>query len=105
VFIQSLAGTDGDHQQRNARITDPADVRRILSDLRHLSRVTSPKLACNASWWPHTAVLTVHTKSESRTYAARFDSCDLVIAGTGSAGRVSDHLYADVRRLVPNSNL
>lgn len=25
VFIQSLAGTDGDHQQRNARITDPAD--------------------------------------------------------------------------------
>jgi hypothetical protein len=105
IFIQSLAGRDGDHQRRNTRITEPASMRRILSDLRHLPSVTSPQQACGRSWWPRTAVLTVRHNSEARTYAAHFGNCSLVLAGTGSAGRSTHRLYSDIKRLVPNSNL
>lgn len=105
IFIQSLAGVDGDGQQRNANITDRHEVETVLSDLRGLSPVTSPAHACNGSWWPSTAVLTVHSSGGTRTYAARFDRCGLVVAGTGSAGVSSQQLLGDIRRLVPNSGL
>jgi hypothetical protein len=105
VFIQSLAGRDGDHQQRDAKITNPKDIRRLLSDLRHLPLVASPARACNGSWWPSTAMLSVHTASHTRTYATRFDNCGLVIAGTGSAGETSQRLESDIKRLVPTSGL
>jgi hypothetical protein len=105
VFIQSLAGRDGDGQQRNATVTAPADVRRLLADLRALPPLTSPTRACDGSWWPSTALLTVHSPQGVRTYAARFDSCGLVVAGTGSAAAVSQQLLSDVKRLVPNSGL
>ena len=105
VFIQSLGRTDGDHQRRNARLTDPASVLRILSDLRHLPSVTSPQRACGSAWWPDTAVITVRHDGEARTYAVRRGSCDLVIAGTGSAGRATVRLDDEIKRLVPNSNL
>jgi len=105
VFIQSLAGRDGDGQQRNATVTAPADVQRLLADLRALPPVTSPTRACDGSWWPSTALLTVHSPQGARTYAANFDSCGLVTAGTGSAAAVSQQLLSDVKRLVPNSGL
>src|SRR5260370_150085 len=42
VFIQSLAGRDGDGQQPNATVTAPADVQPLPADLRALPPVTSP---------------------------------------------------------------
>lgn len=105
VIIESLAGRDGDHQHRGAKITNPKDIRRLLSDLRDLPLVTSPARACNGSWWPSTAILSVHTAGHTRAYAARFDSCGLVIAGTGSAGETSQQLESEVTKLVPNSAL
>lgn len=104
VFVQSLAGHDGDGQQRNATVTDAADLQRLLADLRALTPVTSPAQACDGSW-PRTALLTVHSDGQERTYAARFDACGLVVAGTGSAARTSGQLLSDVRRLVRNSGL
>jgi hypothetical protein len=105
VFVQSLAGTDGDGQRRNARVTQPKVVDRLLEDLRKLRPVTSPARACNRSWWPNTAVLTVSGAGTARTYAVRFDRCGLVLAGTGEAGETSQRLESDIRRLVPNSGL
>jgi hypothetical protein len=105
VSIQSLAGVDGDHQHRDATITKPIEILRLLSDLKALSPIKSVSRACNGSWWPSTALLTVRAAGHSRTYAARFDSCGLVIGGTGSADRTSQRLHNDVERLVPNSNL
>jgi hypothetical protein len=103
VFIQSLAGRDRDHRHRDADITNPREVRRLLSDLRNLPLVTSPARACNGSWWPNTAILSVHAVDHTRTYVARFDRCGLVIAGTGSAGETSQRLESDVKRVLPNS--
>jgi hypothetical protein len=106
VFIQSLAGRDGDRQQRNATITGAAEVHRVLADLRTLRPVRAPQMACDGSWWPDTALLTVRTGyGPARTYAAQFGSCGQVIAGTGAAATVAGHLLADLRRLVPNSGL
>lgn len=103
VFIQSLAGHDGDGLQRNRAVTDPADVRMLLSDLRALHPVT--ERACTGSWWPSTALLTFHGSAGRRTYAARFDSCGQVFSGTGASATSSTRLLADVRRLVANSGL
>lgn len=107
VFIQSLAGRDGDGQgRRNATITAATDVQGLLADLRSLSPVNSPEAACDGSWWPRTALLTVRaTNGSTRTYAARFDRCGQVVAGTGGAAVASAQLLADIRRLVPNSGL
>jgi hypothetical protein len=105
VFIQSLAGHDGDGLQRNATVTDPTDVQQLLADLRALTPVPSPRRACDGSWLPRTALLTVQSGGKARTYAARFDSCDLVIAGTNSAARANNRLLDDIKRLVPNSGL
>src|SRR5258707_4501890 len=106
VFIQSLAGRDRDHQGRNATITGASDVRRVLVDLRSLRPAESPHAACDGSWWPDTALLTVHASDgPARTYAAQFGRCGQVIAGTGTAATVSGHLLADIKRLVPNSGL
>jgi hypothetical protein len=105
VFVQSLAGHDGDGQQRNTTVTHAADVQRLLADLRALLPVTSPGQACNGSWWPSTALLTVRSGAQERTYAARFGGCALVVAGTGSAARASNQLLFDIRHLVRNSGL
>ncbi len=106
VFIQSLAGRDGDHQRRNATVTSASDVRRVLADLRALGPAQSPRAACDGSWWPDTALLTVHASDGSvRTYAAQFGGCGQVIAGTGAAATVSGDLLADIKRLIPNSGL
>lgn len=105
VFIQSLAGHDGDGQQRNATVTGAPDVQRLLTDLRALRSVTPPGRACDGSWWPSTALLTVHSSGRDRTYAARFDGCGLVVAGTGAAAHTSAQLLSDIRRLLPNSGL
>jgi hypothetical protein len=106
VFIQSLAGRDGDSQQRNATITGASDVRRVLADLRSLRPAKSNQAACDGSWWPDTALLTVQpSDGPARTYAAQFGSCSQVIAGTGAAATVSGHLLADIKRLVHNSGL
>jgi hypothetical protein len=103
VFIQSLAGQDGDGQRWNATITGASDVRRVLADLRSLRPTEPPRTACDGSWCPDTALLTVHASHGSaRTYAARFGGCGQVIAGTGRAATVSDHLLADIKRLVPH---
>ena len=70
VFIQSLAGRDGDGQRRSATITAPPDVRRVLADLRSLRPAESPQAACDGSWWPDTALLTVRgSDGSARTYA------------------------------------
>jgi hypothetical protein len=105
VFVQSLAGRDGDGQQRNRSVTAPGDVRELLADLRELTPVTSPARACDGQWWPRTALLTVHSGAGERTFAARFDACGLVVSGTGTAARTSAALLGDVRRLLPNSGL
>lgn len=105
VFVQSLAGHDGDGQQRSATVTDATDVRRLLADLRSLTPVTAPAQACDGAWTPRTALLTVHGDGPDRTYAARFDACGQVVAGTGSAARTSEQLLGDVRRLVGNAGL
>src|SRR5260221_585386 len=106
VFIQSLAGRDRDHQGRNATIPGASDVRRVLVALRSLRPAESPHAACDGSWWPDTALLTVHASDgPARTYAAQFGRCGQVIAGTGTAATVSGHLLADMKRLVPNSGL
>lgn len=106
VFIQSLAGRDGDGQQRNATITGASDVHRVLADLRSLRPVLAPQAACDGSWWPDTALLTVRASDgPARTYAAQFGSCGQVIAGTGAAATAGGHLLADIKRLVPNSGL
>ena len=104
VFIQSLAGRDGNGSQRDATVTTASDVHQLLTDLRSLNPINSPRRACDGSWWPDTALLTVHrSNGPPRTYAARFDTCGEVIAGTGAAAAASDRLLADVKRLVPNS--
>jgi hypothetical protein len=106
VFIQSLAGRDGNGQQRDATVTAAPDVQQLLADLRSLKPVESPRSACDGSWWPSTALLTVHdTDGSIRTYAARFGTCSQVIAGTGAAAIASNQLLTDVKRLVPNSGL
>jgi hypothetical protein len=106
VFIQSLAGRDGDGQQRSATVTAAVDVRHLLTDLRSLKPVGSPRSACDGSWWPNTALLTVHGSDGSvRTYAAQFGTCGQVVAGTGTAATASSQLLTDVKRLVPNSGL
>jgi hypothetical protein len=106
VFIQSLAGHDGDGQNRNATIRSTTDVQRLLSDLRALTPDVAPANACNGSWFPNTALITVRgTDGSSHTYAARFGGCNQITAGTGGAARTSPRLIADIRRLVPNSNL
>jgi hypothetical protein len=106
VFIQSLAGRDGDGQRRNATITGASDVRRVLADLRSLRPVQAPRAGCDGSWWPDTALVTVHASDGSaRTYAAHFGSCGQVVAGTGAAATASGHLLADINRLVPHSGL
>jgi hypothetical protein len=106
IFIQSLAGRDGDGLMRNATITRSADVRQLLADLRSLPPAASAQAACDGSWWPGTALLTVHPRrGPARTYAAQFGSCSQVIAGTGTATEDTPQLLADVRRLVPNSGL
>jgi hypothetical protein len=105
VFIQSLPGHDGDGLQRNAAITRRRDVHRMLEDLRALEPVSDSATACDGSWWPDTAVVTVRGRAGARTYAARFDSCGLTVAGTGSAAVTSARLMADIRRLVPDSGL
>jgi hypothetical protein len=106
VFVQSLAGRDGDGLNRNAMITGTAQVRRLLADLRSLRPARSANPACDGSWWPDTVVLTVHPRRGSaRTYAAQFGRCGQVFAGTGTAAMVTARLRADLRRLVPNSGL
>jgi hypothetical protein len=81
-------------------------VHRLLADLRSLKTIHSPRRACHGSWWPDTALLTVHgSNGSARTYAAQFGSCGEVVAGTGAAAAASDQLLADVKRLVPNSGL
>jgi len=106
IFVQSLDGTEGDGVQRSARITNPSDVDRLLSDLRSLPPLAAGQPACNRSWYPHTVLLTMRAATgPARTYAARFDSCTQVVAGTGHAARVSDQLLSDIKRLVPNSGL
>jgi hypothetical protein len=105
VFIQSLAGHDGDGLQRNVRITAQSDVRRLLTELRSLPVVTASSEACGGSWPTDTALVTVQTANGTHTYAARFDACGLVVGGTGVAARSSATLLADIRRLVPNSGL
>ncbi len=106
VLIQSLAGRDGDGQQRNATITGASEVHRVLADLRSLRPVRAPQAACDGSWWPDTALLTVRVgDGPARTYAAQFGSCGQVIAGTGAAATAGGHLLADIERLVPNSGL
>src|SRR5947209_16619220 len=37
VFVQSLAGHDGDGQQRNTTVTRSTDIQRLLADLRERS--------------------------------------------------------------------
>jgi len=106
VFIQSLAGRDGDGQRRNATVTAAPDVRRVLADLRSLQPIRSPRSGCDGSWWPNTALVTVRGGGgRVRTYAARFGSCSQVVAGTGTAATASGQLLADIRHLVPNSGL
>jgi hypothetical protein len=78
----------------------------VLANLRSLRLVQAAQDACGGSWWPDTALLTVHASDGSaRTYAARFGRCGQVIAGTGAAAAASGHLLADIKRLVPNSGL
>jgi hypothetical protein len=104
VFIQSLAGRDGNGPQRDATITTASDVHRLLADLRSLDPINSPRRACDGSWWPDTVLLTMNgSNGRPRTYAAQFGSCGEVIAGTGAAAAASNRLLADVRLLVPNS--
>jgi hypothetical protein len=106
VLIQSLAGRDSDGQQRAATITNAADVRRVLADLRALRPVQAAQAACDGSWWPKTALLTVRADDgPARTYAAQFGSCGQAIAGTGTAATAGRQLLADVKRLVPSSGL
>jgi hypothetical protein len=105
IVIQSLAGRDGDGQSRDAIVRLRSDVARLLADLRSLPVVDASERACDGSWWPSTALLTVSSAAGDRTYAARFDECGLIVGGTGSAASVSTQLLADVRRLVPNSGL
>ncbi len=105
VFIQSLAGHDGDGQKRDVTVRNAPDVDRLLADLRSLAAVTTTGRACDGSWSPRTALLTLQGPYGSRTYAARFDRCGLVVAGTGSAATVSNSLLFDIRRLVPSSGL
>jgi hypothetical protein len=105
IFVQSLAGHDGDGLERNVKVTDARDIRRLLDDLRALPAVTDPSRACDGGWWPRTATLTVHGRCGTRTFAARFDRCGLVVSGTGSAATTSRRLLADVERLVPDAGL
>jgi hypothetical protein len=102
VFVQSLAGRESDGLARNATVTNPSDVRRLLADLSGLKHLTGSK-ACDGEWWPKTILLTVSAPQSSRTYAARYGQCGQVIAGTGSAASASPQLLADIRRLVPAS--
>jgi len=105
VFIQSFTGHDGDHQRRNATVTKQSDVQRLLADLRSLPTTTSARAACDGTWDPATATLTVRGPRGERTYAARFGRCHQVMAGTGVAASTDGRLLADIRRLVPNSGL
>ena len=59
VFIQSFTGHDGDHQRRNATVTKQGDVQRLLADLRSLPTTTSAQAACDGTWDPAAATLTV----------------------------------------------
>jgi hypothetical protein len=103
VFVSSMAGRDGDGLQRNTTITDQAEIRRFLADLRSLRPITHR--ACSGSWWPRTALLTFRGPNGSRTYAARFDRCGQVFSGTGASAASSNRLLIDIRRAVPNSGL
>lgn len=106
IFVQSLAGHDGDHQQRNATVQRPRDIKALLDDLRALTTTVDPTRACDGQWWPTTALLTVRTSSGSQqTFAARFGTCRTVTAGTGAAAATSQQLLDDIKRLVPNSGL
>lgn len=104
VFVESFAGHDGDGLRREVNLTRREDISRLLADLRALPLVTAPGRACS-EWSSSTATLTIRGASSTRTYAARFDACRLVIGGTGSAASTSQRLLEDLRRLVPNAGL
>jgi hypothetical protein len=106
VFIQSLAGRDGDGQNRSTTVTSTTDVHELLADLQSLNPNVPAVSACNGSWWPDTALLTVRgADGATRTYAARFGGCEQVVAGTGNAAVTSTKLLVDIRHLLPNSGL
>jgi hypothetical protein len=106
VFIQSLAGRDGDGQNRSTTVTSTSQVDELLADLQSLNPNVPAANACNGSWWPDTALLTVRSADgATRSFAARFGECDQVVAGTGNAAPSSAKLLADIRHLLPNSGL
>jgi hypothetical protein len=106
VFIEGMGGTDGDGLQHNVTVTSSADVTRLLDDLRNAEPVAAGTPACDGSWYRHTALLTVQRNEPAeRTFAVRLDGCGQVVSGTGNAAIVSDHLRADILRLLPNSGL
>ena len=107
VHLESFTGHDGDGQDRSRTITNPADVRRLLTDLRSLTVTDSPGEACDETIFEQQSVtITVHAAPDvERTYRARFP-CGQVDGGTGVAGLIKNStLLNDVRRLVPNSGL
>lgn len=101
VFIEAIAGRSA----RHASVTAPAQVRRILADLRAL-RPAAFRRSCSLRWGLDTALLTLYQPGGlTRTFAAQLGRCGTVITGTGSAVAVSGRLLTDIRRLVPGSGL
>jgi len=105
VFVQSLAGRDGDDQQRNALIANSCAIARLLDDLRRAPVNVATTSACDDEWWPDTVTLTVLSVGAERTYAARFGTCNQVLGGTGHAAHATRDLRDDILRLVPNAGI